>query len=991
MSASKFRFVSPGIQLREIDRSQIPEEPEIIGPVVIGRARRGPALRPVKVDSYSEFVEIFGEPSPGGKTGDVWREGGETLSPIYGAYAAQAWLRNGSPLTYVRLQGRAHTDSTTGGEAGWKIGNGTIDAVDANNCGGAYGLFLIDSGTVHGIRNAATGTLAAVWYCATGSDTNGGGAIFLSGTNGAGTAQAGTAGMFTNARSGPTFGAIIENGAGTALNTVQFNFDPNSGNFIRKVFNTNPTLLNSRTFASGSFEGYFLGETFERDVQEKILNSNTNSVWGVILGLHNTTTAWATQQDDCQPAQTSWIVGQDLGNAASWVPSNSKQLFQVLALDTGDWTQGNLKISITDIRYSNEPSEKWGSFSLLVRKAQDNDSSMKVVESFTGLNLNPNSPNYIGQQIGDRYAQWDDTKRRYREFGRFANKSRYIRIKVASAIDAGGASNESYLPFGYLGPLRFSGFRILSGASDACTFFATDISSTTSTAMAQGNGDIPASVTTASQFVDFGKYTKADAFTGSFQFPRSYLRQNTLVGNLSDPTDAFFGVDTTKSGSSLRFDDCYIDVNRGLPGSQYRNVDTFSTVDPTAGTTEYSYVFSLDDVSYHTSSASTTTSTAQSIEAYYLSGSRNSLTSLSATGSNSYKNTLDAGFDQFTVPMFGGFNGTDVIETEAFNNSTTTTSGKTQYTSYAYNSIKLGMDSCADPELVEFNLASMPGLTVPGLTNHLIDLCQRRADALGIIDIEGGFVPGPDRSAPGNDYSATNRGNVEGSAGAVQKVKDRQLNNSYATCYYPWLTVRDGATGLNFFAPPSIAALGTYAYSESRSELWFAPAGFTRGGLSEGAGGISIIGVTEKLTSKQRDKLYEVNINPIASFPAEGLVVFGQKTLQGTRSALDRVNVRRLLIYVKKEISRIAARLLFDPNLQTTWDRFKGQSVPFLESVKQRMGLMDYKVVLDETTTTPDLIDRNIMYAKIFLKPARAIEFIALDFVITNSGASFDD
>ena len=113
--------------------------------------------------------------------------------------------------------------------------------------------------------------------------------------------------------------------------------------------------------------------------------------------------------------------------------------------------------------------------------------------------------------------------------------------------------------------------------------------------------------------------------------------------------------------------------------------------------------------------------------------------------------------------------------------------------------------------------------------------------------------------------------------------------------------------------------------------------------------------------------------------------------MQGTRSALDRVNVRRLLIYVKKEISRIAARLLFDPNLQTTWDRFKGQSVPFLESVKQRMGLMDYKVVLDETTTTPDLIDRNIMYAKIFLKPARAIEFIALDFVITNSGASFDD
>jgi len=149
--------------------------------------------------------------------------------------------------------------------------------------------------------------------------------------------------------------------------------------------------------------------------------------------------------------------------------------------------------------------------------------------------------------------------------------------------------------------------------------------------------------------------------------------------------------------------------------------------------------------------------------------------------------------------------------------------------------------------------------------------------------------------------------------------------------------------------------------------------------------------VTEKLTSKQRDLLYEVNINPIASFPAEGIVVFGQKTLQSTRSSLDRINVRRLLIHVKKEISRISARLLFDPNVQTTWDRFTGQVGPFLESVRQRMGLMDYKVVLDDSTTTPDLIDRNIMYAKIFLKPARAIEFIALDFIITNTGASFED
>jgi hypothetical protein len=119
--------------------------------------------------------------------------------------------------------------------------------------------------------------------------------------------------------------------------------------------------------------------------------------------------------------------------------------------------------------------------------------------------------------------------------------------------------------------------------------------------------------------------------------------------------------------------------------------------------------------------------------------------------------------------------------------------------------------------------------------------------------------------------------------------------------------------------------------------------------------------------------------------------MFGQKTLQVTPSALDRINVRRLLIFLKKEISRISATLLFDQNVQATWDRFLAQVLPFLSSVKTGLGLSDYRVILDQSTTTPDLIDRNIMYAKIFLKPAKAIEFIALDFVITDSGASFED
>jgi hypothetical protein len=181
------------------------------------------------------------------------------------------------------------------------------------------------------------------------------------------------------------------------------------------------------------------------------------------------------------------------------------------------------------------------------------------------------------------------------------------------------------------------------------------------------------------------------------------------------------------------------------------------------------------------------------------------------------------------------------------------------------------------------------------------------------------------------------------------------------------------------------------SYTDRVKAPWFAPAGFNRGGLSTGVAGLPVVNVTQKLTSKDRDKLYDANINPIASFPSEGIVIFGQKTLQVTRSSLDRINVRRLMLFVKKGISRISADILFEPNVKETWDRFTARAEPFLQDVKARFGLTDFKLVLDETTTTPDLVDRNIMYAKIFLKPARAIEFVAVDFFITNTGASFDE
>ena len=331
--------------------------------------------------------------------------------------------------------------------------------------------------------------------------------------------------------------------------------------------------------------------------------------------------------------------------------------------------------------------------------------------------------------------------------------------------------------------------------------------------------------------------------------------------------------------------------------------------------------------------------------------------------------------------MFGGFDGLDITERDPFRN---TVIGSSETGDYVYHTIRRAINTVADPEMLSCNLITIPGITNETLTKYLIDVCDSRADALAVIDVKGGFQPRHES----NSAITTRRGNLDS---VLSNIKARNLNSSYGCAYYPWVTIRDDIAGTYVKVPPSVVAMGVMSNTEKKADVWFAPAGFNRGGLSQGAAGLTVTGVETKLTSRNRDDLYDVNINPIASFPSEGIVVFGQKTLQATRSALDRINVRRLLIYMKKGISQIASTTLFQPNVRDTWNGFKSRSENFLSDVKVRFGIDDFKIILDESTTTPDLVDRNIMYAKIFIKPTRAIEFIAIDFIITRSGASFED
>ena len=276
MSARKFKFISPGVFLNEIDNSQLPNEPREIGPLFVGRAKYGPAMRPVIVDSFADFVQLYGEPVPGGKSDDVWRNGNEQ-TPTYGAYAAQAWLRNSSTCTYMRLLGSQNAAVESGGEAGRKLTGQVTDAYDitatpnaTNTTGSAWGLFAMPNQLSSSAGAEATGSLVATWYVEDGL-------VGLVGTDGDGTTIQSTEvgkgiGRLIGSDTSGLFTVTITGSDGNSYKNrvIRFSLDETRKDYIRNVFNTNPVLVNSDITNADQRERYWLGETYANDFLQKI-------------------------------------------------------------------------------------------------------------------------------------------------------------------------------------------------------------------------------------------------------------------------------------------------------------------------------------------------------------------------------------------------------------------------------------------------------------------------------------------------------------------------------------------------------------------------------------------------------------------------------------------------------------------------------------------------------------------------------------------------
>jgi len=395
----------------------------------------------------------------------------------------------------------------------------------------------------------------------------------------------------------------------------------------------------------------------------------------------------------------------------------------------------------------------------------------------------------------------------------------------------------------------------------------------------------------------------------------------------------------------------------GFDFDNLNNLNYLSPIPTSNSTTGSNVDFYLGDVSQDAGANFPTSATAYS----------GSLTT--ALNANTFTSNVSINTRKFMVPLQGGFDGarpnlpklsgTNIKSrnTFGFDCSGTATTG-----TKAYNK---AFALLSNADYYDMNMLITPGVIDslhPLVTSAARNLVEQRQDTFYIMD------------------SNALTDNIDT---VVQQVTN--IDSNYAATYFPWVRVVDPGKNKPIFVPPSVVMPGVLAFNDVVTAPWYAPAGLTRGGLT------TAIGTYKNLSQSNRDELYENRVNPIANFPNEGICVWGQKTLQARPSALDRVNVRRLLIEVKKFIASSTKYLVFEQNTSATRNRFLSIVNPYLEQVRAQQGLSAFRVVMDETNNTPDVIDRNLMYGQIFLQPTRTAEFIVLDFNIQPTGASFPE
>ena len=1015
---AELTFKSPGVSTREIDLSGPTQSgPSGIPAGIIGTAKQGRAFVPITMANFADFVAEFGD----------------VETDLFAPMAMRQWLTYASAGTFVRTLGvgdgkkRSTTGVVTNG--GFTVGNQGIQkngAIGANSFAGVtttnagalgrahfLGVIMKEANSsgmlseagllsaqplLRGVLLAPSGVnlaLSASRYDVTNNlplgapGANNFAAKFTFGTGVAD--DAGSPLGAVNIGQGRQEFVMLQNGhshTDTFPTIVTASFDPNAPNYFANVFNTDPTKTEqaghclyahwdvSDKFAIPSGSAAMLPAYVASSSVKEGKTVKNEEIAFLMVGNAGRATGTATKPDyesftdRFRTAKFPTIISQEFGGT-------NLDLFTVHCLDDGAVGNTRTKISIENIIKSTNTNNKYGTFDLLVRDYTDTDSEPKVLERFVKLSLDPNNERYITRVIGDYNIFYDFDKRAGGQKlvveGSYTNASNYIRISPSTQLERGNIPATS-LPVGFRGIQHL----ITSGSSIFDDPTSTDITSVFNSAEV------------ATQLVQPPIPMRRTVAQGVA--PRKRINTSLYWGVQSEQQASV----TQPNGTTTR------DTSLSSFGTYFPNYHQSQRpvmVDGLVGTADAAGTildsdrfnnnkFSLEKIQVITTAADKADAAQWAAATYRRNGSATAtLADIDGSSSSStrllnvekdFSLSTARPFLKFTAIAQGGFDGLDIFNDDRVKMTSPAVRREMTYENQGLTSgptvaaYRKALDVMSERSDVDIQLLAIPGIRHSGVTDYAIQTVEERFDALYIMDLEVNDVLGNIVSGSDQDVSVTN---------TASTFNARNLDSSFAATYFPDVIMTDPITGAAASAPPSVAVIGAFGLNDSVAFPWYAPAGFTRGALK------NVLETQVKLNRENLDTLYEADINPITSFPqTKEVVVFGQKTLLAAQSALDRVNVRRLLIDIRRQVRRIGDTFLFEPNRESTLARFSAAVTPVLTKIQAQQGLERFKVQIDTTTTTQADVENNTVRGKIFLQPVRSVEFISLDFVVTNAG-----
>jgi phage tail sheath protein FI len=1003
---AQLKYGSAGVTATEIDISgPVSQQPTGVPAGVIGTSVKGPAFVPITVGVFDDFVSKFG-PTDGKK---------------FGPLAANEWLKNAGALTYVRVlgvgTGQQHNVDGSVTSAGFTVGenepnstDGTLSPNPYANLGGppgrtyflgafmseSAGSTVFSSANLQGVGSVNSGANVAV-PIVRGILMTPSGVIARISSSFEGTSYppsasyvaldstaqgklVGSVVLMSNNTPKQDFVLLLNGHMGTNPlypNVITASFDMTSPNYFANVLNSDPYNY--------QLAGHFLYANYDIHPVTAVVTGSgiiSASFGAGANGLGIETAAFLTTSslaratggqyvpnyesftDRFSHAVSPWIISQKFGG-------QPQQLFRLWSIDAGTGVSTLYKISIQNLAPSSDPLNQYGTFDLVIRDWNDQDSTQNPLETWNGLSLDPSDDRYIAKVVGDVHAYYDFDRPQAEQKlvidGNYPNASNLVRVEVSNSVDQ-GIVDPTALPMGFSGPMHL----ITSGSQQ--------LTSPTST-------QVPANILNKAIEVPVPMRQTITIGSGNKIQVNSLLYwgvQFEHVTQLTQPNISTLKNDTLKS-MAVYFPSFATTNANFNAGNNSGTPDTAQLGIVDCNRFNYNQ-FTLENVQIVTGSAGSADPN-QWANAVYVRGGNVTPNSATATRALLVNDATQANrkFMKFSFFMQGGFDGTNIFdkdESEINNNAVvadmnTTNRGRNAGSSVSAYTTALGI--MQNVVSVDVQLLAIPGIRNPIITDAMVNAVESRFDAMGVMDIEQVDNNGA------NVVSDTQLPSVQLTAA---QFANRGVDSSFAAAYFPDTIVTDPTTQTNVVVPPSVVVLGALALNDAVGYPWFAPAGFTRGALA------STLEARVQLSKNNMDTLYDVNVNPLVAFPGNatsgtnpkgGVVVWGQKTLQLAASALDRVNVRRLLINIRRQVRDISQTIVFEPNRAATLTKFSSAVTPILQKVQSLSGVTNYKVVIDASTTTQADIDNNTVRGKIYVQPTKSIEYVSLDFVVTNN------